>query len=73
VLDGHKDVVFGIDMVNEIQAASQNGVFPDASNGPRAFLQREASFIKSKLPWVKVTSSAGWASGLGLDFYDVHV
>ena len=90
MLDGHQDVVFGVDVINEIQAASQNGLFPDATNGPRAFLQAEASFIKSKSPWVKVTSSAGWPSdvlmkgaqydianglysGLGLDFYDLHV
>jgi|GEM_PF-1874048 len=62
VLDAHQDVMFGIDIVNEIQAASQNGVFPDATNGPRAFLQAEASFIHSKSPWAKVTSSAGWPS-----------
>lgn len=64
VLDGHQDVVFGIDMVNEIQAASQNGLFPDAVNGPRAFLQAEAAFIKSKSPWIRVTSSAGWPSDI---------
>lgn len=64
VLDHHRDNVFGIDIINEIQACSQNGVFPDATNGPRAFLQAEAAFIKSKTPWVKVTSSAGWPSDI---------
>jgi hypothetical protein len=64
VLDAHQDNVFGVDIVNEIQACSQNGVFPDATNGPRAFLQAEAAFIKSKSPWVKVTSSAGWPSDI---------
>ena len=62
VLDAHQDVMFGLDIINEIQAASQNGLFPDATNGPRAFLQAEASFIKSKSPWLKVTSTAGWPS-----------
>lgn len=62
VLDQHKDVVFGIDIVNEIQAATQNVVYADSWNGPRAFLAQEAQFIKSKIPWAKVTSSAGWPS-----------
>jgi hypothetical protein len=42
------------------------------------------AFVKSKSPWLPVTSSAGWDysvleitlglfSGLGLDFYDLHV
>jgi hypothetical protein len=90
VLGGHKDNVFAIDIINEIQAAYKNGVFADSKNGPRAFLLREALFIKSNSPWVKVTASAGWPddflktgaqydiangfySGLGLDFYDLHV
>lgn len=90
VLDAHKDNVFAIDVINEIQAAYKNGVFPDSTNGPRAFIQREVAFIKAKSPWVKVTASAGWPddffktgaqydiangfySGLGLDFYDLHV
>jgi hypothetical protein len=60
VLAAHRDVIFGIDVINEIQAAYKNGVFPDQTSGPRAFIQREAAFLKSKLPWVKVTSSAGW-------------
>jgi hypothetical protein len=90
MLDGHKDNLFGIDIINEIQAAYKNSVFPDATAGPRAFIAKEAAFIKSKLPWAKVTASAGWPddffktgaqydiangfySGLGLDFYDLHV
>ncbi len=64
VLDAHQDVMFGIDICNEIQAASQNGLFPDATNGPRAFLRAEATFIHGRSPWVKVTSSAGWPSDI---------
>jgi hypothetical protein len=90
LLDTHQDMIFGIDMINEIQAAYQNSVFPDGTTGAKAFLQREAAFIKSRSPWVKITSAAGWPSdilmtgaqydiasgfysGLGLDFYDLHV
>ncbi len=64
VLEAHKDVMFGLDIINEVQACSQNGVFPDAFNGPRAFLQAEVAFIKSKAPWLKLTSSAGWPSDI---------
>ncbi len=60
VLAGHTDVLFGIDVVNEIQAAYKNKVFADATAGPRAFIQREVAFLKSKLPGVKLTASAGW-------------
>jgi len=64
VFDKHQDNVFAVDIINEIQACSQNGVFPDATNGPRAFLRAEAAFIKSRSPWVKVTSTAGWPSDI---------
>ena len=62
VLDTHQDVMFAIDVINEIQAAAQNGLFPDATSGPRAFIGAEASFIKSKSSWLRVTSTAGWPS-----------
>lgn len=84
VLDKHQDNVFGIDMVNEIEAAISRGTFSDPVNGPRALMKATRDFIKSKSPWVKVTSTTGWDgsqyditnglfSGLGLDFYDLHV
>lgn len=60
VLDAHQDNVFGIDIINEIQAAYKKGVFPDANLGPRAFILGTAAFIKARSPWVRVTSSAGW-------------
>lgn len=60
VVDGHRDVMFGMDIINEIQAAIQKGLYADPWNGPRSFLQAEAAFIHSKTPWLKVTSSAGW-------------
>ncbi len=90
ILEAHKDNVFGIDVINEVQAAYKNGLFPDKTAGPRGFIGREVAFLKSKMPWVKVSASAGWPddvfkngaqydianglySGLGLDFYDLHV
>jgi hypothetical protein len=84
VLNKHQDVVYGFDMVNEIEAARQNLYWADTTNDARAFIQRTAAFVHQQSPWLKVTSSAGWAgaqnvisggffSGLGLDFYDLHV
>lgn len=84
VLDKHQDVVWGLDLVNEIAAARQRAFWPDLVNDARSFIQRIATFVHSKSPWLKVTSSAGWDgaqydisggffSGLGLDFYDLHV
>lgn len=64
VLDAHQDNVFGIDIINEIQAAYKQGVFPDANLGPRAFILSTAAFIKSRSPWVRVTASAGWPDDL---------
>lgn len=84
VLDAHKDVVYGLDVVNEIEAARIHSFWTDPFGGPRGYIQRTTAFIKSKSPWLKVTSTAGWDvgaldistgffSGLGLDFYDLHV
>jgi hypothetical protein len=84
VFDAHQDNMFGVDIINEIEATIQGGIFPDSVNSPRAFMARQVQFIKSKSPWIKVTSTAGWGgaqydvsgglfSGLGLDFYDLHV
>jgi len=64
VVAKHQDVMFGIDIINEIQAATQKNVYVEKWNAPRAFLAQEAAFIKAKLPWLKVTSSAGWPSDL---------
>jgi hypothetical protein len=84
VLDAHKDVIYGLDLINEIEAPRLRSFWPEPFLGPRAFLQRTTAFVKSKSPWLRVTSTAGWDlgaleistgffSGLGLDFYDLHV
>lgn len=78
-----KDSIYGIDIANEIQAAIKNSYwdFFDQFSGPRRWLRTERDFIKSKAPWVRVSSDAmgpadiagGLYSDLGLDFYDVHL
>ncbi|MDD5306149.1 MAG: hypothetical protein PHU25_02400 [Deltaproteobacteria bacterium] len=84
VLNQHQDVVWGIDIINEIEAPRSVPMWTDPVNGARAFIKRERDFIKSKSPWIRVTSTAGWSnsqydiiggffSGLGLDFYDLHM
>jgi hypothetical protein len=84
VLDGHQENVFGLDLVNEIDAPRTNGIWADATNGSRAFIQRTTAFVKSRSPWLHVTTTVGWGgaqydvangylSGLGLDFYDFHI
>jgi hypothetical protein len=83
LLNAHQDNVFGLDMINEIEAPIQKGVFDDPINGPHTFMQTMRAFIKTQSPWLKVTSTAGWGtaatdvstglfSGVGLDFYDLH-
>lgn len=63
-LDARKDGIFGLDLVNEIQAAYGADVFPDRYAAPRAFIAKEAAFVKSRSPWLKVTASAGWPSDI---------
>lgn len=80
----YQDVVWAFDLMNEIEAPRHRGFWSDPIGGPRAWMKREAAFVKSKAPWLKVTTSAGHDtaafdlalgvfSGLGLDFYDLHV
>ncbi|MBX7082473.1 MAG: hypothetical protein K1X88_24930 [Nannocystaceae bacterium] len=84
VVDAHQDNVFGFDIVNEIEAAIQRGVYADPVAGPREFIAAMATAVHDHSPWLRVTSTAGWGgaqyditnglfSGLGLDFYDLHV
>lgn len=83
VLARHRDVVLGLDLVNEIAAARARGYFADPESGPRAYLARTAAFVKREAPWLALTASAGWDgaateiargafSGLGLDFFELH-
>lgn len=84
LLNNNQDVIYALDLMNEIEAPIQRGYWSSSWSGPRTWIQNTRSFIKTKSPWLKVTSSAGWGwaafditnglfSGLGLDFYDLHV
>jgi hypothetical protein len=88
MLDRHAENIFGLDIANELDAAKSDGLWsglPLDPVGPRAFIQRTRDFIKSRSPWLRVTVTlgkggtaqydlaSGFLSGLGLDFYDVHL
>lgn len=84
LLGRHRETVYAMDLMNEIQAPIEAGLFSGNWFGARAWVKRTAEFAKAIGPWLKVTSSSGWGSavrdlsfgyfsGLGLDFYDVHV
>ena len=88
VLDRNADNVFGLDLANEIDAAKSDGMFSGLPLDPvaaRAWIQRTRDFIRTRSPWLKVTVTlgkggtaqydlaSGFLSGLGLDFYDVHL
>lgn len=80
----YRDTIFALDLMNEIQAPIARHYWKDPWSGPRAWIQRHAEFVHAQSPWLKVTSSLGWehapkdltrglVSGLGLDFYDLHL
>lgn len=80
----NQDVIYALDLMNEIEAPINNKYWTSSWNGPRKWIQDSRNFVKSKAPWLRITSSAGWGwaaadiarglfSGLGLDFYDLHV
>lgn len=84
VLSQNQDVVFALDLMNEVEGSVETWFWPDSWTGARTWMQRTAAFVKQQAPWLRVTASAGWAtgpedlagglfSGIGLDFYDVHV
>jgi hypothetical protein len=77
-------VIYAFDLMNEIEAPLNSSYFPTFWQGARDWIKNMAAFVKSTSPWLAVTASAGWSysvleltlglfSGLGLDFYDVHV
>lgn len=83
-LASYQDVVWAFDLMNELEAPRHKGYFSDPAFGPRTWMQREVAFVKARAPWLKVTTSAGHDtaaydlalgvfSGVGLDFYDLHV
>lgn len=80
----HRDVIFALDLMNEVQGSVATWYWPDGWTGARRWIARTCAFAKARAPWLRVTASAGWHtgpadlasglfSGLGLDFYDLHV
>ncbi len=76
--------VYAVDLINEIEAPLNTNYFPNSWLGARDFIQDMTAFVKLNSPWLPVTSSAGFGfalleiafglySGVGLDFYDLHV
>jgi hypothetical protein len=84
VLSRYQDVVFALDLMNEVEGSLAKWFWPDAWIGARKWIRKTAAFVKGRAPWLRVTASAGWATGasdlaggffdgLGLDFYDLHL
>ncbi len=83
VFNRHRGAVFALDLMNEVEG-SVYYMWEGGWEGARRWLERTASFVKERSPWLKVTASAGHPTGpldlmggrfdgLGLDFYDLHV
>jgi len=81
LLNPYQDVIYGLDLINEIEAPLNSGYF-STWLGAREFIQDMTAFVKSNSS-LRVTSSAGFGfaafeiaaglfSGVGLDFYDLH-
>ncbi len=84
VLNKHRDVIYGLDLMNEIEATLVRFYWVNTWHSPRGWMQGMRQYIKAYSPWLKVTTSSGWHisyvtipsgffSGLGLDFYDMHL
>jgi hypothetical protein len=84
LMSQYQDVVYGFDLIDEIEAALNAGYFSNYWTGAQAWIRNMTAFVKSKSPWLPVTSTAGYGyavqevtfglfSGLGLNFYDVHI
>lgn len=84
VMSRKPGVIYALDLMNEIQAPIWRSYWVDRSNGPRAWIKTMRDSVRVLAPWLKVTSSSGWGwgqsdlesgffSGLGLDFYDIHI
>ncbi len=83
LLDKNKDVIFALDLMNEIDGFISKAIWLDSWIEPRSFVARTTAFVRSKSPWLSITASAGWGtaavdvaggllSDVGLDFYDLH-
>ena len=84
LMSQNKDVIYGFDLIDEIEAAINAGYFSNYWIGARAWIQNMTTYVTSKASWLPVTSTAGWGyavqevtlglfSRLGLNYYDVHI
>jgi hypothetical protein len=97
LMSRYQGVIYGFDLINEIESAINAGYFSFSWIGARTWIQNMTKFVKTHrcptnaIPscsmigdWLPVTSSAGggfavqeltfgFFSGLGLNFYDVHI
>jgi hypothetical protein len=83
LMTANQGVIYGFDLINEIESAINAGYFSWA--GAQTWIQNMTKFVKSRAgQWLPVTSSAGggyavqeltfgFFSGRGLNFYDVHI
>jgi hypothetical protein len=83
LMTANQGVIYGFDLINEIESAINAGYFSWA--GAQTWIQNMITFVKSRAgQWLPVTSSAGggyavqeltfgFFSGRGLNFYDVHI
>jgi hypothetical protein len=80
----HSETIFGVDLINEIEGPIQNFYWLTGWFGAREWIATEVNFIKRISPSLKITVTAGYSfpaeeitlglfSGLGLDFYDLHI
>jgi hypothetical protein len=84
VIARYPDTTFAFDVMNEVEGSVTQWFWSDAWTGARRWIAQEVAFVRARLPGVPVTASAGWdtatddilsgkLSGLGLDFFDVHL
>jgi hypothetical protein len=80
----YRDHVFGLDLLNEVQAAVKHWHFTKGWKGAQAWIYEMTAFVHWWAPGIHVTASSGHStgvqdllngrfSGLGLDFYDIHL
>jgi hypothetical protein len=84
LMSQYQDVIYGFDLIDEIEAAINAGYFSDSWIGARAWLRNMTEYVTHYAPWLPVTSTAGGGyavlevilglfSELDLNFYDVHI
>src|SRR5205823_6985525 len=57
VLSQNQDVVFALDLMNEVEGSLAKWFWPNAWTGARKWIRRTAAFVKARAPWLRVTAS----------------